>query len=227
MTGHAARELLLDSEATLRMAMAAAGDAARAADLAGIGPAPTHDAADAAAVPLSALPELILRVYREIDSMVERLRESRGALRRAAVEKLQHTSEKLRLVTSATEVAATDIMDSVDRALGLVDDLENRADGDVSDEANALRAAIRDELFAVMTHLQFQDITTQQISHASAMLDDMEQRLATLSQVFDPRTLGFPVDDEPAVASTTFDPQASTEGQPERQALVDEIFGGS
>lgn len=227
MTGNAARELLLDSEATLRMAMAAAGDAARAADLAGIAPARTPGATDAAVVPLAALPDLILRVYHEIDSMVERLRESRGALRRAAVEKLHHTSEKLQLVTSATEVAATDIMDSVDKALGLVDDLENRTGGDASDEANALRAAIRDELYAVMTHLQFQDITTQQISHASAMLGEMEQRLATLSHVFDPRTLGFPVDDEPTVASTTFDPQASIDGQPERQALVDEIFGGS
>lgn len=212
----AARELVLDSEATLRLADAAAADAAGVANGA--------DGPDAEPMPLEALPDLVMLVYREIDAIVGRLRESRGALRRAAVEQLHHTTEKLRLVTSATEVAATDIMDSVDRALALVDRLETRDGADTSEEAFAVRGGIRDELFSVMTHLQFQDITTQQINHASAMLTEVEDRLAVLTQIFDPRTLGLAAAEETSRDISSYDPLASTNDRETRQALVDEIL---
>jgi chemotaxis regulatin CheY-phosphate phosphatase CheZ len=241
MSTNPVRDLLLDSEATLRLATHALESEIFAAQPNGTARQVT--AADGASVNglarpaaaagseaeyeplgLAALPMLLLRVYREIDTMVERLRESRGALQKAAVDKLHHTNEKLQLVTSATEVAATDIMDSVDRALAMVDQLETRENADLSDDANAIRAALRDELFAVMTRLQFQDITTQQINHASAMLGEMESRLAALSQVFDPRALGFAVEEEAPMTAGTFDPQATTQNPDARQALADQLF---
>jgi hypothetical protein len=68
----AARELLLDSEATLRLAGAAAADAA--------GPVDQHEPASSAdARSVTALPDLVLRVHAEIDSILCRLRESRTA----------------------------------------------------------------------------------------------------------------------------------------------------
>jgi chemotaxis regulatin CheY-phosphate phosphatase CheZ len=235
MSTNPVRDLLLDSEATLRLATQALENevfsvhSARTPQLAAA--AVTGQAADAARAEadyeplgLAALPMMLLRVYREIDTMVERLRESRGALQKAAVDKLHHTNEKLQLVTSATEVAATDIMDSVDRALVMVDQLETRENADLSDDANAIRAALRDELFTVMTRLQFQDITTQQINHASAMLAEMETRLAALSQVFDPRALGFAVEEEAPLQPGTYDPQATTQNPDARQALADQLF---
>jgi chemotaxis regulatin CheY-phosphate phosphatase CheZ len=237
MSTNPVRDLLLDSEATLRLATQALeneifavqpGRPPQLASAAVTGPAAEAVRTDADSEPLglAALPMLLLRVYREIDNMVERLRESRGVLRKAAVDKLHHTNEKLRLVTSATEVAATDIMDSVDRALVMVDQLETRENADLSDDANAIRAALRDELFAVMTRLQFQDITTQQINHASAMLAEMEARLAALSQVFDPRALGFAMEEEEKAPlhAGTYDPQATTHNPDARQALADQLF---
>jgi hypothetical protein len=63
-------------------------------------------------------------------------RQPHGA-RAATVEKIQHTSDKLREVTSATEVAATDILDALDRTQAMVDAL------DAADDAGDRDAGVR------------------------------------------------------------------------------------
>lgn len=230
MATRPADELLYDSEATLRLVDDALNDihdlhtgqeAMEAQMRALIGELVDQPRG------LAALPRVLLRAYAEIMSVLESLKQSRGMLERASLDKLQHTNQKLREVTSATEVAATDIMDSVDRALGMVDQLEAEDAEASTERAAEIRGALRDELFGVMGSLQFQDITTQQINYASSVLVEMEKKLQQIAHVFDPRTFGLDVVTEHGTVSgepVAFDPAATTADAEKRQALVDQIF---
>jgi chemotaxis regulatin CheY-phosphate phosphatase CheZ len=174
-------------------------------------------------VGLAALPFILERANTEIQSVLANLRDSRTALETATVEKIHHTSEKLREVTSATEVAATDILDALDRAQTMVDDLDAAdAEGD-RDKAATTRDSLRMEIFGMMGCLQFQDITTQQLTYAASVLTDMESRLLSIAKLFDPATaMVRAVTDSPD--PKTFDPNATTKHAEVRQALADQIF---
>ena len=237
MSARQASELLYDSEAALRLVDSAIeeireqdgrrgaehGEVARAAQL--------RDALAAANGPLGliGLSQILARGYTEIVSVLGSLRESRTVLERATVDRLQQTHAKIREVTKTTEVAAADIMAGLERSVALVDQMDARAqEGDARAESD-LRHTLRDELFAVMGCMQFQDITTQQLNYASSVLTEMENRLAELASVLDPTAFGVlrlpsPTPARPN-APVHFDPAASTENAAARQSVADEIFG--
>ena len=174
-------------------------------------------------VGLAALPLILERANVEIRTVLGNLRDSRAALETATVEKIHHTSDKLREVTSATEMAATDILDALDRTQTMVDELEAADDVGDRDRARNVRDLMREEIFGMMGALQFQDITTQQLAYAASVLSDMEARLLQIAYLFDPASAMAatgPLGPDPS----TFDPQATTEHAVERQALADEIF---
>ena len=175
---------------------------------------------------LAALPFILERANDEIQAVLGTLRESRLALESletATVERLQHTSEKLREVTSATEVAATDILDALDRAGSTVDDLEAADHADDKPRAQELRDALRAEIVGMMGALQFQDITTQQLTYAASVLTDMEERLLLIAKLFDPNAaVGRVLSAVPD--PRTFDPNATIRNAERRQALADEVF---
>lgn len=176
---------------------------------------------------LATLPQSLLRAYSEITGILERLRESRGVLEQAAVDRLTQMNDKLKEVSSATETAATDIMNGLDRSIAMVDELDEiAAQPDAAARGAELRGHVRDELFGVMVHLQFQDITTQQLAYASSIISEMEKRLAQIVGLFDPTNMGE--DDRPVElasdAPVTFDPHATTSNATNRQSLADEIF---
>jgi chemotaxis regulatin CheY-phosphate phosphatase CheZ len=181
--------------------------------------------ATAAADPsaLVSLPSLLERVTSELQTVLASLRDSREALETATVEKIQLTSEKLKEVTSATEDAATNILDSLDRAQALVDDLDAADEANDRERARASRDLLREEIFGVMCALQFHDITSQQLRHASSILSDTEQRLLSLAKLFDP-TVAFARAFEPTPDPRTYDPNATVSNAEHRQALADEIF---
>lgn len=212
-----ADELLYDSEASLRLVDTVLEDLGT--------PQPEPTALAAAAIGLNEIPELLLRANREINSVLDSLRQSRDMLEKTASENLQVTHEKLREVTSATEVAATDILDGLDRSLALVDRLDAEAETEGGNSAET-RAELRDEIFQVMGHLQFQDITSQQLSYASSVLLEMERRLAELASLFDPEVFGHSQVLQPNAGLNLkpFDPAATTTDAENRQALVDAIF---
>ena len=226
-------ELLYDSEATLRLVDSAL------VELRGEREEPAQSAAGASAAAqmprpqgaptaeermgLIGLTQLLAKGYAEIVSVLGSLRQSRSVLERAAVEKLQHTHAKLREVTTATEVAATDILDGLDRSVAMVDRLDS-LDGAPGESAE-VRAQLRDELFNLMGCMQFQDITTQQLNYASSVLTEMEERLAQLASIFDPAAYGAPAPRvERPQAPVAYDPGASVENAEQRQAVADEIF---
>ena len=88
--------------------------------------------------------------------------------------------QKLIEVSSATEMATSELLDGLDRALLLVDQLEVGPSS--SDDDADPRDDLREELHTLVTVLQFQDTTKQQLGNASTVL---EERMLRLAEVFD------------------------------------------
>jgi len=181
---------------------------------------------------LAELVKAVVSTYSEIMGVIDNLRKSRGLLEEAAMQRLKSTHEKLAEVSSATEVAATGMLDGLDRALVLVDDLEAASATSDSEESAGHRDELREELHTLMNLLQFQDITSQQLGYASTVLQDIEDRMVRLADLFDLGGMEFKgapdagerareLEEEDHV---TNDPDASTLNVEGRQALVDEIF---
>lgn len=215
MTIRAAEELYYDSEATLRLVdnvlneLQVMDEVGAPDDHGRFSQRMVREPGDA-----SELSETLIRAYGEVQDLLDGLRRSRDVLERTTAEKAHHMGDRLREVDAAAEVAATDILDGVDRALALVERVDTIADRATGED---LRGPLRDELFEVMGCLQFQDITSQQLSYASSILFEMESRLAKLSDAFDPRLFGL----TPPSRSAAPEPRRSECDQ----GLVDEIFG--
>lgn len=168
------------------------------------------------------------RATSEIAQVLCTLHTSREALQGVTLQEIHDSATKLGEVCTATELAATRMMDGLERAHALVDRLDELESpghaGDAVIEAATIRAKIRDELFSVMGSLQFQDITSQQLGHVSQMLRDIESRLQAISSLLS----GGRAD--PAVIASdrlpTFSESASTQNSFERQATADALFWG-
>ncbi|MDH5588713.1 MAG: hypothetical protein OEZ65_01335 [Gemmatimonadota bacterium] len=220
------RQVLSDSEATLRQVQGVLSDlgnseaSKRSAVEQMVTELTTHPAG------FTELVTVLVRTYTEIMGVIDSLRQSRGLLEQAAMERIKSTHEKLAEVSSATEVATTSMLDSVDRALGMVDDIEGMA-AEGCDDPSEVSGKLRDELLQIMNLLQFQDITAQQLGYASGVLLDVEERMVGLAKLFDHKSSGGEEgveSDSIAAATVTNDPNATTLNAESRQALVDEIF---
>jgi len=234
MSRQRTNELLYDSAAALRLLEHELGELREGEnDVPDATPpaAPAPGAGGAAT--LADLSANLQRANAEITGVLASMKASRTALEQGTVQRLQHTNEKLREVTSTTEVAATDILDALERALGLVDEMDQADVDGARDRGTALRAGLREELFGMMSSMQFQDITAQQISYASSTLTDMETRLTQIAAIFDVGQAGGQAGDAPLVAAPApdsstmaFDPNATMKNAEQRQAVADEIFVG-
>jgi len=236
MTARHAKELLYDSEAALRLVDSAIEDLRTLPRITGTVADPTANGdvrdilSSSGSLDLVGLSQILAQSYGEIVKVLGSLRESRSVLERTAVEKLHHTHDKLREVTNATQVAATDILDGLDRAVALVDDMDGKANDRDADGAADLRNKLRDELFSLMGCMQFQDITTQQLTYASSVLTEIESRLSQLATILDPTALQVAaVATVPSGSSgaVTFDAMASMDHAESRQAVADQIFDRS
>ncbi len=177
---------------------------------------------------LNEVAAVLHRANSQIIAVLARIREGRAAIESTAVGRVKMTQDKLREVTSATEDAAINIMDACDRATTLVDELDSIDANETADRAKAaeLRGSLRDELFLMMGALQFQDITSQQLAHASSVLDEMEARMLAVAKLFDPSiSLAVPLTEAVTDnAASSFDANATMRDSDCRQALADEIF---
>lgn len=222
---HPTRERLYDSEAALRLVDSAlldmTGEPGSVAEPVSTAPRPPADLTDFVAV--------VVQGYGELHRVLEGLRESRGALQRSSVDRLHQTHDKLREVSAATEVAATDILDGLERCSSMVDDLDGLAGTpDESTRGPEIRNGMRDELFALMGHMQFQDITSQQLAYASAVLSDMETRVARLVSILHPAMSEIMGEQVPALLhGAPWDPNATLRQREDRQAVADEIVASN
>jgi chemotaxis regulatin CheY-phosphate phosphatase CheZ len=227
MPNERASDLMYDTAAALRLLDAELGELAprRTGDT--VAPVALSGDAHAGHAPL---PEVLVRAMHQVHAMLASIRSGREHIRSAATERLAHTNEKLDEVSSTTGKAALDIMDALDRAIVQVNELETDAVLADARKGAAIRTALRNELFDVMGHMQFQDITSQQIMHVQSLLADMEARLTDVANMFDhPPTAdamthaaassGAP----PSRHTRHFDPNATLANAGSRQALADAL----
>src|SRR5665213_3144563 len=101
------------------------------------------------------------RASSEIAQVLCTLHTSREALEGVTLQEIRDSALKLTEVSRATEVAATRMMDDLERVHDLVDRLDEIGSQDDSTDntqkSSEVRARLRDELFAIMGSLQFQD----------------------------------------------------------------------
>ena len=153
MSTRPSEQTFYDSEATLRLVDTVLYD------LRGLLPAePTA----AAAAPEPARPRL-------------RLVPGSRAPAAGGLEQFHAINARLQEFTTATEVAATDILDSLERALAVIDRLEEGSPS--AGERRELQAELREELFGVMGSVQIQEVTRQQLRYAAGVLAEVETRL--------------------------------------------------
>jgi hypothetical protein len=161
------------------------------------------------------LSRTLLRAYAETVGIVQRIRESTGMVDETGDDKLQQMLGRLREVSTATENATTGILDGVTRALDIADRLDTVSDA----ERKQLIEQLKDELRGMPNHLQFQDITAQQLGHIAAVVIEMRKRIAQIVAMFAPPVVTF-ANEDPAA----HDPNASTVASAAGQAVADEIF---
>ena len=173
---------------------------------------------------LNALPRVLLMAYTTISDALSGIRLTREAIHTHTVQRLHDSHSKLTEVSTATESATMEMMNGLDRSLAIIAELEQ---GKVSDPA--LFDRLRDEVNGMFNHLQFQDITTQQLAGVAQFLDDIELRIAGVVGLFD-TALGGPGQAGVSAApldsrNLAFNPDASLRETEARQALIDAAFG--
>jgi hypothetical protein len=181
MTSARAKEVLYDSETMLRLVDSELEELRDP-----VSPAERIHSSD-----LDTWVTVLQRASTEIAQVMQTLRESRQALQGVAVNELHTSTAKIQEVSTAAETAATNILDSVDRAQVMITQLDELG-ADDNDDAVAVRTSLRDELFSMMGALQFQDITAQQLGHVSSMLVEVEQRLLTVTELLGGMPSGIP-----------------------------------
>lgn len=231
------RDVLNESEAALRMMDAIVAELQGGDDQSSgssdADVAMVMERLEAASTESADLSALVMHVYLDVIDTLRVLRRTRSALERTTVEQVQATQEKLREVSSTTEIAATDMLDGLDRAIGMIDQLDAVvAEGKDEAEAARIRGDLREELYRLIVVLQFQDIAAQQLSHAASVLRNVEKRLERVVGLLDepgqlpeksPEQEGDP-HHAAHESAPGFDPAASMHDAEDRQALADEIF---
>lgn len=189
-------------------------------------------AAKLAAQPhLGQLPGILLRAHAEISEILGGIRLTREAIEAHAVERIRDTQNRLSNVTTTTESATIELMNGLDRSIELVNSLEQQANQQAS---AAGFQQLRDEVSALYNHLQFQDITAQQLAGVTHSLLELEARVAAVAAMFD-KNVEAPVREEllrafeasGGSAHLAFNPDATMQRSRADQSMVDATFEGA
>ena len=146
-------------------------------------------------------------------------------------------SEKLDKVTSATELATTEVMNIVDRVIGRLNTMTANIDevdaviaqekpvlSTITEKTTSIRKEIdvsQEDLFSIMNALQFQDITTQQINSIGQIIETVQKKLGQLLSGFNDEAFYLPKERKVA-----FDDQAEYdfERSKKSQEMADEFL---
>jgi chemotaxis regulatin CheY-phosphate phosphatase CheZ len=163
------------------------------------------------------------RLTHSINIMMENVKRMERPIMESR-QRLPKANEQLDKISAQTEAAAHQMLDMVEQIIDheekvvelsgeMIGYFERVQDTDAATfREKALRikemaATSQNNAFLIMDALQFQDITAQQMSHASSLLEDIEQRLHHLLAAFD----GDATSEElpaPTKKARAFDPAA-------------------
>jgi hypothetical protein len=168
------------------------------------------------------LSRTLLRAYAETIGIVARMRESRVMVEQGGLERIKALDGKLREASAATESAAADILDGLGRAIAVVERLDD--DGSDAQRRRELVASLRNELYEVTAHLQFQDITAQQLGQIAGLLGETRQRLAQILSVFAPAAVRIGLSGPALVATDPIPADPVSQPSADSQADADALF---
>lgn len=179
---------------------------------------------------LTDLPTMILRAHGEISDILGGIRLTREAIQAHTVERIRESKDRLNDVSATTENATMELMNGLDRSLELINSLEIQSQGQAdSGGFEALRAQVS----ALYNHLQFQDITAQQLQGIAASLLEIELRMAAVTALFDHGVLAastampLPAVVAESSAGLAYNPDATMRHSRADQAMVDAAFQGA
>ena len=175
--------------------------------------------------------EFVGQVVPTINRMIRIWPEKAGSIPQA--------TSNLHKVTEATETATNEIMDVVDGIMAHIGDLRAR----LQDVLEGIRKggqkfcdrtleevvqdldSLNDSLLRILSALQFQDITAQQIEATKAILAELNRELRALFKEFTQMEMGKEVE----VLHGTFDRQANYDRKEAKvkQGMIDEVLEGS
>jgi len=154
-------------------------------------------------------------------------------------EKVPQATRQLEKITQQTEQATHRMIDTVESISKISDEIvreisdlrkalpatyfKNRSR--IRDTVNSIESKARqnqDDAFVILNALQFQDITSQQVQHASTLLEEIEQRLHHILAVFDGQEDISQLQN--LVKTRVFDPNANFGDARETQDDIDHLI---
>ena len=188
---------------------------------------------------LNNLPYSIEQTRSMIKDILSNIHISRAELRSSAEGLIQKTGNQLEKVTAATEDATNkimdvteklgnDMMDMTESVQTVRDALSENISEEVAAPLDVLDAKLMEgqtDTYQIMDYLQFQDITSQQISHAYALLEETERKLLGVASLLEGLDNGI-TNDSTTISNKAFDPDAHFDsGQAhDSQSMIDDMF---
>jgi chemotaxis regulatin CheY-phosphate phosphatase CheZ len=174
--------------------------------------------------------EDIVKLVKSVNDMIQNF----NSIKKPIIDtsnSVPEAAKQLDKVTQETEKATHKMLDLIEGILDREIETASMVETIFSEEEKLPDTAVKNldrikmnaedsqnDSFMIMDSLQFQDITTQQIYHASAILGTIEERLQSLLSM-----IGEAFKMERSV-KTHYDPEATTDNREGRQQSVDELI---
>ena len=176
--------------------------------------------------------------YQLVHNVIDSIHSSRKELKQSVDGLLKQTGNQLHKITSTTQDATNKILDEADKLnsdqeiiISKLDELACKCD--MAENNNKIIAEIKDMVYSnqestfnIMGHLQFQDITAQQISGAYSLLSDTEKTLLYVSNLM--KEFDFGENDPdillPSIDKNAFNAGATFKDKTDIQGLIDDLF---
>jgi chemotaxis regulatin CheY-phosphate phosphatase CheZ len=153
-------------------------------------------------------------------------------------EKVPQATDQLDKISQQTEAAAHRMLDTIEQitqreeqmiaGLGQIIQLTAKGEYDpISGLAQGLSESANTTLndaFTIMNTLQFQDITSQQMDHAAALLEDIEDKLQSILHVIGGDEFRVSVDEPKERKQRAYDPHAEVTDNHAKQSDIDNLF---
>ncbi len=183
---------------------------------------------------LSDVPITLDKTYDIIKDIINSVSQSRAQLKGAVEGLIKQTGDQITKVTSATEEATNKMLDVSDTLTEKQNTLIEKIDKIIEEKPDltSLFEEIKediysqqDDTFMILDHLQFQDITSQQLEGAFSMLGQIEEKLLLIAKLLEGLDeLSFKKMEK---SSAVFDSNAEFKDQAETQAEIDKLLNGN
>jgi hypothetical protein len=180
-----ARDLLYDSEASLRLVDRAIGE---------LNPENAHDDSELTGLRQHLAQsssgggdhvDALLDDYANTAAIVVRFCRNAGMFDADVVGSLRPTPRGLRTVSARAANATAAILDSVARAISLVDAIDGRQ-GSTDEARHAIAVSLREELHLLTDQLHGQDMTANRLDEIETLFANLRGKVAQVVSIFSP-----------------------------------------